>query len=424
MNKKFILGKILISLILPFFSLEQNDWFYALLQNNICSNFRSSCKFKITSDYPTSPFISYYFTRLYDDYRYFEINVDFPSDASQKFFYLQTYDASTYKSLVLDGDVDIINCTNIRQCLYYIKVIGGTQDSDSFQLNFLGLPNNFTMSVEIIFPTNLYYEITYADWDDALNISDIPWLTNYFNERQKHMESFKIRQNLAVEKAMLIVKNLFSDSEFSINFPNNGVLASETIIGLNYVATISLAVSYDISIGYFFQDGETVTSKKRYIKGKVYPDTDGIDLFKIINMNSDLIRSFQSMTEELEDIMLSVELENDIYTVTMSYNPLLNCMSITIKFYEDIEMFRLAYEIRIRIVINNPSYPGAVQEYVPVKDYLPNEYNEQLAICIFALCTIGCVVIVCASGGLGTAAGFAAFAPMLAESFQSKLALA
>ena len=396
------------------------------MQNNICSNLKGTCKFKITSDYPSSPFISYYFTHLYDNYRYFEINIDFPSDASQKFFYLQTYDASTYRSLVLGGDVDIINCTNIRQCSYYIKLIGGTRDSDSFQLNFLGLPNNFTMSVEIIFPTNLYYYINYGDWDDALNISDIPWLTNYFNERQNQMESFKIRQNLAIEKAILIIKNLFSISEFSINFPNNGVLASETIIGYNYIATISLAVSCDISTGYFFQDGEKVTSKKRYIKGKVYPDTDGIDLFNgIINTNSDLIRSFQSMTKKLEDIMLSVELENDIYTVIMSYNPLLNYMSITIKFYEDIEMFCLAYEIRIRIVYNNPSFPGAVQEYVPIKDYSTNEYNEQLGICMAALCAIGCVIIVCGSGGLATAAaaGVVAFAPMLAESFQNKLPL-
>jgi len=180
--------------LLRIFSTEQNEWIYKLLQNNKCSDFTKTCKFEINSEYPTSPFISYYFTDLIDGTRYFEINIEFPPEQRQRYFYLETYDASNHKSLVLGGKLDIFNCTEIEECSYYIKLIGGTENSESFQLNFLELPNNFTMSVEVLFPSGIYYSILFSEWQDAIYISEDLWLTNYFNERQNQIESFKDRK--------------------------------------------------------------------------------------------------------------------------------------------------------------------------------------------------------------------------------------
>lgn len=97
------------------------------------------------------------------------------------------------------------------------------------------------MTVEILFPSDVYYHIMFREWDDALYLSEEPYLNNYLNERQNQIKSFEDRQNQLVEKATLIMKNLFSDTTFSIKLPNNGVLASEIYINYNFITTISVA---------------------------------------------------------------------------------------------------------------------------------------------------------------------------------------
>jgi len=92
-------------------------------------------------------------------------------------------------------------------------------------------------------------------------------------------------------------------------------------------------------------------------------------------LNSDIINNIQVFTQKLKDLMFGVEFENDIYSITMSFNPLFNCISITLKFYEDIEIYHLEYEIQIKIVPNNLAYQEVVQEYEPIKEYL-NEVGE------------------------------------------------
>ena len=396
MNKKYTLCIILFLLILPVFPYEENEWVYELLQNNICSKFEEVCKFEITSDYPTSPFISYYFTALIDANRYFQINIKFNSDHPQRFFYQETYDASTYSSLVLGGDVDIVNCTGMDSCSYYIELIGGTEDSDSFQINFLGLPDNFSISVEIEYPYDVHYSIQFGDWQDAVKISEDPWLINYFKERQKQIESFNERRQKVIEKATSIIKNLFGDATFSIQLPNNGVLASEIYVGYNFIATVTVAVSTYISAGYFLQDKETetITSEKNFIQGKFYPVTDGINLLDgNINLNSDIIRYYQLFTQKLEELMFSVEFYNDIFSVIISFNPLLNSVIITMKFYEDIEMIKIAYEIQIKIVPTNLAFPEAVQEYEISKVNLKKEVAEGAKVVIVTAAVTGAIML-------------------------------
>ena len=426
---------LLLFLIFPVLSVLENPWVYKLLQNNICSEFSQSCKFAITSDYPTSPFISNYFTALIDSYRYYEIHFEFTSKSNQKFFYQEVFDSSSFKSLFFDRDVFLFNCTDTLRCDYYIKMDGSSENSNSFQLNFLGLPDNFRMAVEVKYPSsNLEYQISHGEWHSSIKISDDTWLSNYFNERKKQMESINERKQKAKEKAILLMKNLFSDSTFSINFPNNGVIASEMFVNFNFITTISLAVSTSISGESFFQNGEIVISEKRCIKGKFDVVTDGIDLLgDKINIDNGLIHSFQVFTQKLEDLMFSVEFENDIYSVSLSFSPLLNCIIITIKIFEDIEMLHIEYEIQIKIIPINSALPGAVAEYETSKVDMKQEISEGLEVVLIAAGITGALVlcahipaITAAVAALGPVAGetVARIVQAIAQMLQGNMALA
>lgn len=401
---------LLLLLIFPVLPVGENQWLYKLLQNDICSEFSQSCKFSITSDYPTSPLISNHFTTLIDSYRYYGIHFEFTSKTNQKFFYQEVFDTSNYKSLFLDLDVVLFNCTDTQACDFYVKMYGNSANSDSFQLNFLGLPDNFRMTVEIKYPSsNINQQISNAKWFSAIKISDDPWLSNYLYERKKEIESINERKQKAKEKAILIMKNLFSVSTFSINFPNNGVIASEIYLSFNFIATVTLAVSTSISGESFFQKEENVIRETRYIKGKIDVDTDGIDfLGDKMNIDNDLIHSFQLFNKQLEDLMFNVEFENDIYSVSLSFNPLLNCIIFTIKFFGDIEMLHNEFEIQIKIVPMNSGLPGTVAEYETSNVNMKQEIAESLenvliAVGITAAILLGAYFLGPAGTAIGTA---------------------
>ena len=271
----------LFFLIISFnISLESYERFYDRSKYTICGDLYNGCFFEISNNYPISPKIptSIPVEAILSSYRYIYLIFYIPNTQSQKTFYLEAYDTTTKETIITNGDCYSINTAKNNK---YELRIDKTLQKDSFvQFRFLGIDNNFKMTVKIEFELNLrlYWTDIALSGTNSLIKSEQEALKEYLKELDQKYILLQERQIKTKENIETIMKKMF-DTTLNINFGDDELFYSETLlVPPCMTVTISAAFGLEISSETYFQKEEMELSKTKVINGKIDFHSDGIDL--------------------------------------------------------------------------------------------------------------------------------------------------
>ena len=173
----YMINKITLNIILFFllmnFSIEGYDWYYKKNKKIFCADKEEGCTFTISSNNPISPKIPTSILEhalIMGDYKY--IYLIFYPEGQIKRFYLMAYDSSSKETIISNGDIYDIDCSEKNK--YEIQIFKPLKTNSLIQFLFLGLPENFYMEVEIRFKLNpiLYLDDIKLNDENSLKSSD------------------------------------------------------------------------------------------------------------------------------------------------------------------------------------------------------------------------------------------------------------
>ena len=133
------------------------------------------------------------------------------------------------------------------------------------------------------------------------------------------------------------------------------------------LVTVSIAVGYlDSSDNYFIpEDDEIILSKFLSIRGVIDLTKDGYNKFgAIIKSNNLFFKVMNLYNQKINDLVFSLGLDVESYTLTISVSPINKYVSYTFRFTDPITN-RNYYEIQIKIELNHSnilSFCYATQE--------------------------------------------------------------
>jgi hypothetical protein len=289
------------------------------------------------------------------DYKYIYLIFHIP-EGQAKTFYLKAYYSSSQETIISNGDIYKIDCSEKNK--FEIQIFKTLKTHSFIQLFFLGLPENFHMTVEILFKRDpfLYLKDIKLNDQNSLRSSNIELISKYLEEIDKKSNSQMNRVMAANQIFGKIAENLF---DTTINLNSYEFTYSEVIIFPPYLmVTISYEVGFEISTEQFFDTENNILSETKIIKGKIDSHYDGFDLLNgnvnvNVNIDNNLLKYLDLYNKNIQEIILSFGLETESCSITVSTNELLNCIIYTLRFFNDIKSGKIIYEIEVKIEVNN-----------------------------------------------------------------------
>lgn len=362
-----IIIKIFLFLSMIAFSSEISERYYNRANyNDICSNADLGCYFTVSNNYPTSPKIptSMISDAILSDYRYIYLIFSIPNEQTNKNFYLEAYDTSDKETIISNGDCYFIDTTqNVK---YEIRIFKKLKENSFVRFGFLGLSDNFEMTVNLEFKLNhlLYFTDIALSSDNSLYKANQPSLVKYFEEFNKKMAEQKQRKMLAKQTINKIVENVFSSS-IDITLFDEDFFDSETIfVPPCLTLTASYSVGVEISTDKLFYPEKYLISETKVVEGKIGYHSDGLNLLDgKINVDNKLYKLLEAYNKEISNLILEFGIETDNYILTVSTNANFDCLIYTITYhYGDTKA--IYYEIEIKIEIDNQALKEKVNNQV------------------------------------------------------------
>ena len=354
-NNQIIL-KILLFLSMISFSEEISERYYNRANyDDICSNADEGCYFTVSNNYPISPKIptSIISDAILSNYRYIYLIFTIPNEQTKKTFYLEAYDTSDKKTIISNGDCYFIDTTqNVK---YEIRIYKTLKEKSFVRFGFLGLSDNFKMTVKLEFKLNhlLYFTDKSLDSDNSLYKDNQSSLVKYFEELNKKMAEQKKRKMLAKQTISQIVENVFSSS-IDITLFDEDFFDSETkFVPPCLTLTVSYSVGQEISTEKLFYPEKYLISETKVVEGKINYHSDGLNLLDgKINVDNKLYKLLEAYNKDISNLILEFGIETDKYILTVSTNDNFDCLIYTITYYYG-DTFSIYYEIEIKIEIDN-----------------------------------------------------------------------
>ena len=330
--------------------------FYNRSKYATCGNFTKGCSIEITYNYPISPKIptSLPLKAMLNPYWYIYLLFYIPKSQAQKSFYLEAYDINTRKTIITDGDCHFIN-TN-ENTNYEIRIDRQLNDNSFIQFKFLGLQDNFKMRVDIEFFLNLplFWTDIALSKENSLYKLQQESLKEYIKSLNKKYILLKERQIKTKKLIENIMKKMF-DTTIDINFYEDDLMYSETVfVPPCATVTITAALGIEISTESIFEKQDIELSKTKVVNGKIEFHSGGINLFgDETNLNNNILSILDLYNKRIEDIILNFGFESDSFSVSIGTNALYNCLVITIRYFDDVNLETIYSEIEIKIEIDN-----------------------------------------------------------------------
>lgn len=414
-SEKIILSLFLLLLSLPNVSKEDNDWLYERNTKIFCPSKKSICEANITYNHPYTPMIDGNFLNqaILNPYHYIYLLFDLQKNQAQKSFYLEAYYINKKETVISNGDCYLINFTGIYE--YELRIYKPVSNS-LIQIKFLGLNPQFFMKVNIKFSRDLsiYFYGVMLTYENSLNKSDIKELKDY-NEKLQIIKQNE-RKAQAVQKANKILKKLFgktlkSDFEYSEN-----ILTQIIPIPPFLLVTISIAVGYTDSTENYLEpeDDEQILSKFKSINGGIKLDTDN---FEILGDNTEvdnlILKCIQLFNKKVNDVLLTIGLDEESFSLTISVSLLNHYVSLTFGFYDPITN-KYYYEIQIKVELTNRyvlelvlATQEALSGALNKADEFDKKYGKDINLFIFGmiLATIILSILILVAGFVTAAVG-------------------
>lgn len=353
--------KKILSLLFLLFSLlnsskEDNDWFYERNKKLFCPSRNSSCQVNITYNNPYTPMIlgNYLERAILEPYHFIYLIFDLPKKPIQRSFYLEAYDIIKNENLISNGDCYKININMINEHeLRIYKPVNNT----IIQIKFLGLNPQFFMKVTIKLKRDLriYFNGIILNYENSLNKSDIKELKDYNEESNQQTIKQNQRKTQAIEKANEILFKLFkktlqTDFEFSQNIYTEIIPFPPFLL-----ITITISVGYTDSTENYLEpeDDEITLTKFISFNGGIELDSDNFEIFDgNIEVDSLIFNIIQLFNKKVNDLLFTLGLGNDYFSLRISTSILNRYVSLTLSFLNPANK-RIEYEIQIKIEITN-----------------------------------------------------------------------
>lgn len=391
----------LFFLIISFnISLESYERFYDRSKYTTCGDLYNGCFFEISNNYPISPKIptSIPVEAILSSYRYIYLIFYIPNTQSQKTFYLEAYDTTTKETIITNGDCYSINTAKNNK--YELRIDKTLQKNSFVQFRFLGIDNNFKMTVKIEFELNLrlYWTDIALSGTNSLIKSEQEALKEYLKELDQKYILLQERQIKTKENIETIMKKMF-DTILNINFGDDELFYSETLlVPPCMTVTISAAFGLEISSETYFQKEEMELSKTKVINGKIDFHSDGIDLlYGNLKLDNTAMKILDLYNKQIRNIIMEFGIETESYLVTVGTNTLNNYLVITIRYFDDINLETIYSEIQIKIEIDNKLLKEAIK--VKAEKTLIIIDNKKVIVGVIYGLIIFSIII--ASGGAG-----------------------
>lgn len=363
-NFSFLLLQLFLPIINQNLFLAIGNSFQDRSKYATCGNLNKGCFFEITNNYPISPIIptSVPVKAMLGPYRYIYLIFYIPHIQTQKTFYLEAYDTSTKETIITNGDCYFINTLDNNE--YEIRIFKELNKNSFVQFRFLGLSDDFNMTVKIRFEMShdLYFNDIALKDDNSLIKSEQESLKGYIEEMNQQYISLRSRQMKTEEYIERIMKKMF-DIPTKIDIESDQLIYSETMfIPPCMTVTITAAFGLEISNETFFKSEGIELSKTKIINGKIDLHSDGIDLLggKIYIDNQE-IQILELYNKQIEDLIMEFGIINESYLVIVGTNKSYDFLSITIRYFDDINLETIYSEIQILIEIDNKMLKEAIK---------------------------------------------------------------
>ena len=376
------------------FSNEKKDWIYKKTKNIYCSD---SCSFNISSNHPFSPKIPTDIPEfdLFNSYKIIRLSFYFPTD-QKKLFYLMAYDTSNNENIISNGDYYEIDCTIINNKTYEFRIYQTLKNNSFIQFLFLGLSQNPPIIVYMSFiPSFIFFQDTILY--KSLNSSNNELILKYLEEKEEKTKNQFEKLNEVKEIINNILEEMFNTT---ININIIEYTFSDTIFIFPYIVTISYIINFETSVDQFFSPETNKISETKVINGKLEYHSDGLDILngKINLDNDNFIKYLDLYNKKIEDLVLDLSFETKSYTITISTNSLFTCIVYTFKFFDDIKLGKIIYEIEIKMELNNKLVEESIKNYqldystisdINLKNLLDGVLNVIISTSITAVTVIG-----------------------------------
>ena len=351
----------LISIFLLRFSNENKDWVYEKTKNIYCSN---HCSFNISSNHPFSPKIPTDelvnpFNNRNKIIHFFFTNYNALKEKKLEIIYLMAYDTSNNENIISNGDYYEIDCSYGLNG--YEFIIYKTLKNNSFiQFLFLGLSKNSSIEVEIVILSSslIPYQLNSSN---SLNSSKNESILKYLEEKEEKTKS----QFDLLKEVKNIINNILEEMfNTTININIIEYTFSDTIFIFPYIVTVSYNINFETSLEQFFSPETNKISETKVTNGKIDYHSDGLDILDgKVNFDNKYIKFLDSYNKKIEDLILDISFESKSYTLTISTNPLFNCIVYTFKFFDDKNVGKIIYEIEIKMELSNKLVEESIQSY-------------------------------------------------------------
>ena len=182
------------------------------------------------------------------------------------------------------------------------------------------------------------------------------------------------------------------------------------------LVTISIAVGYTDSTENYLEpeDDEQILSKFKSINGGIKLDTDN---FEILGDNTEvdnlILKCIQLFNKKVNDVLLTIGLDEESFSLTISVSLLNHYVSLTFGFYDPITN-KYYYEIQIKVELTNRyvlelvlATQEALSGALNKADEFDKKYGKDINLFIFGmiLATIILSILILVAGFVTAAVG-------------------
>lgn len=295
---------------------------------------------------------------------------DIPKSQKQKVFFLEAYYTSDKETIITNGNCYFINTTNNTD--YEIRIYKKLREKDFIRFEFLGLPENFIMTVTLRFTldVNLYLHDFALTYYNSLNISEQIVLKEYYEKKNKQLELQKERQEKSKEMIIIIVQKLFGTT-ININYFLNDdyTTTGPFYVPPCFIVTVSYAIGLELSTESFFQP-EGITLMEVNHKNRIFNvRTEDLDFIKKnVKLDNFFIKLIDSYIHKTFNLIIDLGIETENYSVILSFDTITKCLILTFRFYYK-NTLKIYYEIEIKIEFINNIIKKKLLDFINSFDY-------------------------------------------------------
>jgi hypothetical protein len=294
---------------------------------------------------------------------------------------------------------------------YELRIDSKLKENSFIQFGFLGISNNFKMTVKLKFTLDqlLYLTDIALTSSNSLYKSSLSNLVEYNREMNIKLAKQKERQYLAKKAITRIVKKMF-DFTIDIEILDEQYFYSQTFSAPPFTVTVSWAVGLESSTEKFFQSKGDFLSETKVIKGKINAHVDGLNLLdgklNIDNKYLNILKVLDAYNKKIGNMVLEFGLETDYYTVTVSIDSY-NALIYTIRYYYGYSEI-IYYEIEIKIEVDNnlllELIKSKANSYANVYEYSYPDINfDQKALVVSFSLAVVIIAIIATNGAAAPA---------------------